>query len=294
MDNTDTSIFYDSANYIALKDTEHQTADLYLSHCGMEHCHPDQAYPDTLYSDYIILFVLSGCGKFSYGARTFMPSAGQAILLLADRTDYILKADHDDPWTYMWIGFNGSQATLYLQHTGLSAEQPICDIHVPMDGLCSLTQDLLNTKTLTMSNEIKRVGYLYRLFSLLVASQLLSQPRRQAHEHSAKTYALYAEEYIKTHYNQANITDIANQIGIDRSYLHTIFKKHFLMSPQEYLISYRLKIASSLLKSTSLTIQQIAQEIGYEDSLQFSKIFKKHYDMSPKSYRQLMNTERIF
>jgi len=49
---------------------------------------------------------------------------------------------------------------------------------------------------------------------------------------------------------------------------------------------YRLNIAANQLATTSLSIQEIATDIGYHNPLTFSKIFKQEFGVSPKHYRE--------
>ena len=95
----------------------------------------------------------------------------------------------------------------------------------------------------------------------------------------------YALQYIKFNYDHIKVNDIAQYIGINRSYLTAIFKKQLDISPQEYLVSYRLKKAAELIKTTNMSIQDISTSIGYESPLTFSKMFKQTYGISPKNYR---------
>lgn len=275
---------FDEANYQVLKDNQSRTTDLYLSYCGMERCEPDSANSGSPSADFLIHFILKGRGTFRLGAGQYPLGEGQAFFIPPDTSDFCYTADHDDPWTYAWIGFNGEQAQSYLMHTGLSASTPARTIS-PMEDISRVMAELLKTKALTLSNDIKRCGCLYKLLSLLIASYQSSQPGSSTHEYPAQTYAIYAKSYIDDNYGRTNITDIAGMIGIDRSYLHSVFKKNFQISPQEYLMQRRLEHAARQLRSCGTPIQQIAREVGYEDSLQFSKIFKKHYGQSPRAYR---------
>lgn len=52
---------------------------------------------------------------------------------------------------------------------------------------------------------------------------------------------------------------------------------------------YRLNIAANQLATTSLSIQEIATDIGYHNPLTFSKIFKQEFGVSPKHYREEKN-----
>jgi AraC-like DNA-binding protein len=81
------------------------------------------------------------------------------------------------------------------------------------------------------------------------------------------------------------IDDIAKTIGISRGYLTGSFKKELGVSPQEYLINFRLEYAASLIRKTSSPIGDIAAEVGYNDSMAFSKAFKQKFKMSPTAFR---------
>ena len=74
-------------------------------------------------------------------------------------------------------------------------------------------------------------------------------------------------------------------IGISRAYLNSAFQKELGISAQTFLIDYKMHKAASLLVSTSLSVKEIANNVGYEDQLVFSKAFKKKFGMSPKNYK---------
>lgn len=58
------------------------------------------------------------------------------------------------------------------------------------------------------------------------------------------------------------------------------------MSPQEFLMNFRMKRAGDLLIKSPNTITTIAISVGYRDSLTFSKAFKKFYSVSPTIFRE--------
>ena len=66
----------------------------------------------------------------------------------------------------------------------------------------------------------------------------------------------------------------------------TVFRKQTGMAPQEYLLQCRFKNGCRLLTETDYPVQKIAELIGYDDPLAFSKAFKKYYKTSPTAYRE--------
>lgn len=94
-------------------------------------------------------------------------------------------------------------------------------------------------------------------------------------------------EYIKTnYYNKVSITELAGMIGIDRIYLSSLFKESIQLSPQMYLLQYRMDKACDLMNNQQLSISDISHSVGYSDPLLFSKMFKKVKGVSPSHYRR--------
>ena len=65
------------------------------------------------------------------------------------------------------------------------------------------------------------------------------------------------------------------------------------ISPRDYLNRVRLIKGAQLLTSINLSVQNIAEMVGYENPLTFSKAFKSAYGVSPKYYRMQPEEERV-
>ena len=64
------------------------------------------------------------------------------------------------------------------------------------------------------------------------------------------------------------------------------FKKQYGKTPTKYITELRMKKAKKLLSDTQLSVGQIAEECGYENTYYFSNTFKKEVGTSPSKYRQ--------
>lgn len=100
----------------------------------------------------------------------------------------------------------------------------------------------------------------------------------------------YVEEvlkYMESNYPQSiSIQSLADSLGLNRSYLHRLFKSATGASPQEYLLDLRMEKACVLLRETDLAVSIISLSVGYEDTLYFSRLFRKKKGMSPSRYRE--------
>ena len=97
---------------------------------------------------------------------------------------------------------------------------------------------------------------------------------------------LAAIKYIQFNYSHdISVDDIAKAVGVSRSHLFRSFESVLGQSPKEYLTDFRMKQACYLLEHSSLSITAIANSLGFDNSLYFSKTFHKQKQMSPKEYR---------
>ena len=284
--------FTNSARYKCLEYLKKQTFDLYLCYCGIEECDPGHLYGPTERSEYLLHYILEGKGKYYIGDKVYELGPHQAFLICPGVTTYY-EADTEDPWSYLWVGFNGVKAKTYLEYLDLDDNHLIGEFPYP-DLLLEQVQNILNARELTYANELKREGYLFLFFSTLIQYQHDKLSVSSGHDYPHQVYVEHALEFIEHNYNKnIKVNDIASYIGINRSYLANSFKKTMNMSPQEYLVNYRLDKASLLLRTTSLPINEIASSVGYEDPLAFSKTFKHFKGISPKLYRFSTDTIQL-
>lgn len=282
---TKVTTYKNEAGFRCLRNIEKQTNDLYLVHCGHQKCQPGYTYNHKIPNEYHLHFVLSGSGKLEANGNLYHISK-EDIFVIPKNVPVQYFADEEDPWEYMWVTFDGTLSKKYLDYAGISADNPVITSSIPVKVYLPIIQKILDTNELTFANELKRVGYLFEMISILIEAQSASRRENNQYDYSGDTYVEYAVSIIKHNYDHIKINDIAQYIGINRSYLTSIFKKKMNVSPQEYLVSYRLKRGAELLRTTSLSIQDISVSVGYDNPLTFSKMFKQTYGLSPKNYRQ--------
>jgi len=93
--------------------------------------------------------------------------------------------------------------------------------------------------------------------------------------------------YVDTHLSQPLDADVlCRAFNIGRTHLYDIFRKQQGMGVSQYILRRRMHRAKQLLKTTELSIPEIADAVGFADYNYFSRVFKKTYSKSPKSYRK--------
>lgn len=102
--------------------------------------------------------------------------------------------------------------------------------------------------------------------------------------------SLYTQilQYITTYHNQPlTMEKLSKEFNYSVSTLSHLFKKNSGLSISEYIEKLRLDEAKWLLRSSTLTIQEISDLLGFCNPAYFSTVFKKKYNISPKAYKTL-------
>ena len=83
-----------------------------------------------------------------------------------------------------------------------------------------------------------------------------------------------------------SVDELGRQVGSSRSVLAERFGRFIGTAPMQYLAHWRLQVAAQKLKSTSASLAQVAEAIGYESEAAFSRAFKKKFGSAPATWRR--------
>ncbi len=261
---------------------ERQFSELYLCFCGYAKCGAGHSFGPAVRPNYIIHYILEGRGSYTVDGVRYELEAGQGFLIEPRRQTFY-QADENEPWSYLWVGFDGKRAEEYLKGMGLGENRLIYRCSHGSQ-LKETVLKMLRHNTYTASDQFILEGLLYSFFGVLSEDMdILSASEKN----TGSLYVKKAVEFIQNNYcNPIHITDIADYVCINRSYLYTLFQKELGVSPQDYLSNYRLTQASELLVITDISIESVAFSCGYRDPLVFSKAFKAKYGTTPSRYRR--------
>jgi AraC-like DNA-binding protein len=258
--------------------------DMKLYYCGTGDCENDFSWGPGIKDHYKLHFIHSGRGIFKAGDTTYHLEKGQGFLICPN-VIVSYKPDPLDPWNYSWVAFNGLNAENYLSRASLTSGNPIYKSSQE-DHINRCFQAIFDSVQCERSMDLKALSSFYDILSTLIEEVSLTKGERLSSK-PQDIYVKQAIEFIDTNYSRKiSIEEIAGYIGINRKYLSRLFSEMLNVSPQNYLVNFRMQKACDLLSASSLSINEISNSIGYDDPFLFSKVFKKYKGLSPKSYRE--------
>ena len=261
--------------------------DVGLYQFGWEQCTPSHSFGPAARNHFLFHYVISGTGTLyadnSKGVtKTYSVKSGEGFMIFPHQiTTYL--ADHNLPWEYVWLEFDGLKAKEAVEIAGLSKDAPI--FHPKAKDLAlDMMQEMIYIARNAKESPFHLIGHLYLFLDYLARSS--ASMRLKQGGKMRDFYIKEALSYIEQNFqNDISIEDISSFCGLNRSYFGKIFHETVGKSPQEFLMNYRMTKAAELLKLTKLSISDIGNAVGYPNQLHFSRAFKNVYGVSPRNWR---------
>lgn len=275
----------------ALPETRKQI--LYLQSAGHFTALPGYYMTREGYDSFLIKVTVSGCGKLTYGGRSYQVPAGQFYWIDCNLPhDYRIDPQADS-WHMYGVHLHGPTARFFyesfLQFTGghpvgqLPQNAPVYDLLRQMIDICAGEASQLE----------KDLRFSMLLNQLL--TQLLLSANTPAPQTSATPYIRQISDYLAANHNRkVTLQELSLRFSMSPSHLQRQFKACYGLSPTEYLIHLRIVHAKEQLRSTEKPVSQIAEETGFDSSSYLSRLFRQYEGVTPQEYRkqwkQMANT----
>ena len=264
---------------------QHTQGDKELSFlfCGQQSSSPGESAGPAVREHYVLHFCLAGRGDYQFQDTHCAIGPGEGFLVLPGEVVSI-RADRQEPWRQIWVGFTGFRAAEYLDLCGLGEGNRIFSCDAP-EQLERCVQEMVCYETAGRGHDLLLLGELYRFLGWIARSSAGKSGRRR--ENGAE-YVERAVEYVRSHYQEdLTVSRLAQYVGLNRSYLTTVFQNTLHLSPQQFLMRFRMERASRLLLDGTLSVGEVARSCGYPDPLTFSKAFKRTLGVTPSQYQSL-------
>ena len=215
----------------------------------------------------------------------YIEAKDAAVLFLQIRSDYLeqLLRSYDGTDEMQRFLFHAlwrqkrEQSFLQLQRSKKYSRKEI-DIEQLLENL--LAEDLSREP----GYEQIEHGLMIRLLRYLCWAYI-PQLHTDSKESREKALLYELECYIRENVAKVTVSELEKEFHYHRNYYSLILKKYRGKSFQQYVIEIRMKYAKQLLEQTTLSVKQVAQQIGYENVSHFYHLFEKYYGKTPREIR---------
>lgn len=235
--------------------------------------------------DFQLLYVASGKAHFyfdKYGTDTIVHAGHMVLYRPKEPQKYVYYAkDHTEVY---WVHFTGSSVTNLLRSYGITKDKRVfyCGSDPEYKNLFSVMIKELQMCKSGYSEMLEM--YLRQIFIWLQRhfEQTIITDTSQIAEEIDKAIVYFSE-----HYNEAiNVDAYAKQNHVSTNWFIRNFKMYTGTTPKQFILQKRINNAETLLQNKQYNIKEIAQIIGYDNPLYFSRIFQRTKGISPSEYRK--------
>ena len=241
-----------------------------------------------------LYYVVQGYGVRTAGDTLLPFEEGDAALIppsMCHHWDYEpSSADEKGCIRYLMVAFSPDLVQRCID-TFPELRNRLAGISFPADALTFGTESSrIIRRSLSAMNRMDELGRLSEMLRLLpflfTTTDYTFAGKAMRIERNVRRMQQIST-YVMAHYaHPISLTDIATEVGMNRSAFCTYFKRNKGMTFSRFVMQYRLNTACELLKRSHKSVSEICYLVGFNDLPYFVRLFTAEMGMSPTKYRK--------
>jgi len=235
-------------------------------------------------SQMIVIICVRGHGWATLGAKKYAVNAGEALVIAPDLPHaYGTDAPGGkEPWTIYWVHVAGRKAPALYRLLSNEGATPVFHCGEDPETLRLFAEtfetlqqsygaDNLLLASLTVGRALARLVALHR-----------SRSSKESTADRIEQCVAFMRQRLAA---QLSVPELARMANLSNSRFAAAFKRQMGYPALDFFLRLKMQYAAELLDTTSLSVKEIADELGYEDPLYFSRRFRGIHSLSPAQYR---------
>lgn len=258
-----------------------------VTEAGHFHTLSDYAVSREMHDSHLILFTINGCGTaLSEDNIIRLPKNHAAVIDCRKPHRY---AAEDGEWEFIWLHIKGSAAQTFYELLNPNGLRGV-EVYEAVELREKAEEIIAGIKKNDMVNAAMLSACLHDIYNLLLSSTMKNE--RERNFGRDYEYVKKAEKEIRLRYGeQLSIDDIIENIPISKYHFIRTFKRIMGTTPYHFLTSIRINNAKILLRTTDISVTEIAQSSGFLDTSNFIAQFKRNTGQKPLQYRRYFAAE---
>jgi AraC-like DNA-binding protein len=211
-------------------------------------------------------------------AGTRVRVAPSAAILIPEGTPHSYGASETAPWTIWWCHVRGTDVLELVEASDIDANRVTMSLRA-MDRVTAMLDEIVTSleRDQSPARLVATSGMAWRLLT-----QLAVDSRLQEQGEPLERAMRYLSERVD---GSIRVPELARLVGVSSSHLSALFRNATGGGVLAHHTALKMTRARYLLDTTSLTIAEIAREIGTSDQFYFSRQFSRTHGVSPTNYR---------
>ena len=254
-----------------------KSAPFYAEMCGVSYCDGSYVIERKQSGFFVIEYVVSGRGTVVEDGVASEALAGDVYFLRAGHAHHYYS-DKNNPWVKIWMNFGGELVRSTVDSYSLDRETVF---HAP--ELRELFDRMITVSRSDLpANEVREE---LMVIFMRICMRLYEISREKGTAGTGIADRLKASIDALREYD-TTLDELVKPLYCTKSHAIREFKSAFGLTPYEYLLTRRFSAAKAMLKSTAMSVSEIAERLSFYDVHYFSDCFKKRFGSTPTEYRK--------
>ncbi|MBR6807169.1 MAG: helix-turn-helix transcriptional regulator [Clostridia bacterium] len=220
--------------------------------------------------NFVLNLVCEGKGIVTCGEECFDVSAGDIFFVLKGESFSVSSAEGCE-LLYMYISFNGRRAYEYVERFGVGVNYRHFCGYEYLIPFWKESQEIAREENIDLLSEAVLVYSLARL----------TVEKKRNSDLISRMIELTNEYFTDPAFS---VSALANELGYDKKYLSSVFKRKKGITYTNYLKGLRIRRAVFYMEEGVNSVKNAAFLSGFNDPLYFSKVFTAEIGITPKDF----------
>ena len=255
-----------------------------INNVGYNHCHDADFFIDRPdgYGDFLLL-LLKTESIFTLGGKDVLVPENTFFLYRKGSPQYyrcVPKKTFSNDWVH--FQFEKGEEEKFLSY-GIPYDTPIPVGHLNFLSFCvkSISYEMYSSNL----NRKKSIEHYMDLMFLKIQEQM-SEQEQAVPDSKYEMLSVIRNKIYSRPYEFRNVYTSAHEVRMSKSSFQHQYKELFGTTFMQDMIRSRMEYAAMLLKTTGMTVAEIAAQCGYKSYAHFARIFKQQTGMTPIEYRK--------
>ena len=251
----------------------------YMVSCGYFQCNEHYRVVDKGTRPPLFFYIISGSLEIEYEGTHHIAHANDVVLINCFKPQLYYCTGNCE---FLFFHYDGASAASLTNHLIDQNCGPVFTLDNARDIYRIINEPIMRLCYQDQVSEASLSSMVYSTLCKIQERNSLSSAAITSDQSVSSTVITYINNNIQKHFT---LQELADYVNLSPYYFSKLFKKEVGHSPLDYVSLTKINFAKMMLRTTALSVTEIAEFLGYSSTASFINAFKLRCDISPKRYR---------